>query len=228
VLPADTPAKRRVDHLLPARGSPAVAYFAAVIGLLGLAQILPPPAYLAVDAAAFLAAGSWCALNFWRCRPAHCLLTGSGWPGGRRARHRRPHWPAPTRPQRSLPGPILRQVLDRLGQPDPAALAAVDAVQHLLQARPFRQPPQLCGQVLLQRLPAPLSPPLQESGGLFLVGEQAVVGVVEVVPGAVTRPVSCQPRSANTTAPLAAYPPELSGFTITNHVKLLQSRLLPH
>jgi len=79
VLPADTPAKRRVDHLLPGGGLPAVAYFAAVIGLLGLAQIFPAPAYLGVDAVAFLAAGSWCALNFWRCRQAHCLLTGSGW-----------------------------------------------------------------------------------------------------------------------------------------------------
>jgi hypothetical protein len=79
VLPADTPAKRRVDHLLPRRGWPAVAYFTAVIGLLGFAQILPAPAYLVVDAAAFLAAGNWCALNFWRCRQGHCLLTGSGW-----------------------------------------------------------------------------------------------------------------------------------------------------
>jgi len=78
-LPADTPAKRRVDRLLPRTGWPAVAYFAAVIGLLGLAQLLPAPAYLVVDAVAFLAAGSWCALNFWRCRQAHCLLTGSGW-----------------------------------------------------------------------------------------------------------------------------------------------------
>jgi hypothetical protein len=58
---------------------PAVAYFAAVIGLLGLAQILPAPAYLVMDAVAFLAAEGWCAHNFWRCRQAHCLLTGSGW-----------------------------------------------------------------------------------------------------------------------------------------------------
>lgn len=79
VLPADTPVKRRVDHLLPLRGLPAVGYFAAVIGLLGLAQTLPAPAYLAVDAVAFLAGGSWCALNFWRSRQVHCLLTGSGW-----------------------------------------------------------------------------------------------------------------------------------------------------
>ncbi len=79
VLPADTLVKRRVDRILPRTGLPAVAYFAAVTGLLGLAQILPPPAYLAVDAVAFLAGGTWCALNFWRCRHAHCLLTGSGW-----------------------------------------------------------------------------------------------------------------------------------------------------
>ena len=78
-LPADTWVKRRVDQLLPRTGLPAVAYFAGVIGLLGLAQIFPAPAYLAVDAVAFLAGGSWCALNFWRCRHAHCLLTGSGW-----------------------------------------------------------------------------------------------------------------------------------------------------
>jgi hypothetical protein len=79
VLPADTPVKRRVDHLLPRSGWPAVAYFAAVIGLLGLARALPAPGYLVVDAAAFVAGGGWCALNFWRCRQAHCLLTGSGW-----------------------------------------------------------------------------------------------------------------------------------------------------
>ncbi len=76
-LPADTPVKRRVDRVLP-RGRRAVAYFAAVTGLLGLAQLLPAPAYLMMDAAAFLAAGSWCAVNFWRCRQAHCLFTGSG------------------------------------------------------------------------------------------------------------------------------------------------------
>ncbi|MGH3149309.1 MAG: hypothetical protein ACRDOB_01065 [Streptosporangiaceae bacterium] len=77
--PADTPAKRAVDRFLPRPGWPAVAYFAVVIGLLGLAQALPAPGYLAVDAVAFLAGGSWCALNFWRCRQAHCLLTGVGW-----------------------------------------------------------------------------------------------------------------------------------------------------
>jgi hypothetical protein len=79
VLPADTPAKSRADRLLPRSGWPSVAYFAAVIGLLGLAQALPAPAYLVLDAAAFLAGGTWCALRFWRSRQAHCLLTGGGW-----------------------------------------------------------------------------------------------------------------------------------------------------
>ena len=79
LLPADTAVKHRVDRLLPRWGWPAVAYFAVVAGLFGLAQNLPAPAYLAVDATAFAAGGVWCALNFWRCRQAHCLLTGSGW-----------------------------------------------------------------------------------------------------------------------------------------------------
>jgi hypothetical protein len=24
-------------------------------------------------------AGAWCGLNFWRCRHAHCMITGTGW-----------------------------------------------------------------------------------------------------------------------------------------------------
>ncbi len=78
-LPADTPGKRLVDRLLPRTGLPAVGYFAVVIALLSLARILPAPTYLIVDAAAALGAGTWCALNFWRCRHAHCLITGTGW-----------------------------------------------------------------------------------------------------------------------------------------------------
>jgi len=42
---------------------------------------LAPPAELALEGAAALAAGGWCALNFWRCRHAHCLVTGAGWLG---------------------------------------------------------------------------------------------------------------------------------------------------
>jgi hypothetical protein len=32
-----------------------------------------------VDALAALAAGGWCSLNFWRCRHAHCVVTGPAW-----------------------------------------------------------------------------------------------------------------------------------------------------
>jgi hypothetical protein len=79
--PADTALKRLVDRLLPRTGLPAVLFFAAVVGLLSLAQALPAPGYLAVDALAALVAGGWCVLNFWRCRHAHCLISGVGWLG---------------------------------------------------------------------------------------------------------------------------------------------------
>ena len=39
---------------------------------------------------------------------------------------------------------------------DAAAATALDPVEDLLDAWPFGQPPQLSGQELLQRLPAPL------------------------------------------------------------------------
>lgn len=80
-LAADTPQKRRVDRLLPRTGLPLLLYFATVIGLLKLAPLLPRPLELAVDGAAALAAGGWCGLNFWRCRHAHCLISGAGWLG---------------------------------------------------------------------------------------------------------------------------------------------------
>jgi hypothetical protein len=78
-LAADTPAKRRVDRLLPATGIPVVSYFAAVIGLLVLAPLLSIRADLAVDGSAALAAAAWCGANFWRCRHAHCVVTTTGW-----------------------------------------------------------------------------------------------------------------------------------------------------
>ena len=28
---------------------------------------------------ATLAASAWCLVNFWRCREAHCVVTGTGW-----------------------------------------------------------------------------------------------------------------------------------------------------
>lgn len=78
-LPADTPAKRLIDHILPATGAPLTLYYAAVIALLMLAPHLPRRAELAVDGLAALAAATWCSANFWRCRHAHCGVTAAGW-----------------------------------------------------------------------------------------------------------------------------------------------------
>jgi hypothetical protein len=77
--PANTALQRLADRLLPRTGWPAALFFAAVLGLFGLAHALPAPGSLGVDGLAFLAAGGWCGLNFWRCRHAHCLVTGAGW-----------------------------------------------------------------------------------------------------------------------------------------------------
>ncbi|MGH9076477.1 MAG: hypothetical protein ACRDY0_03335 [Acidimicrobiales bacterium] len=77
-LPADTPLKRRVDPLLVGSG-PALAVVVVVVLLLNVAPHVPTRAGLAVDGLAALAAGGWCSLNFWRCRHAHCLVTGTGW-----------------------------------------------------------------------------------------------------------------------------------------------------
>jgi hypothetical protein len=78
-LPADTPLKRRIDRLVPRSGLSAAACFVAVVGLFSLAPHLPARADLAADGLAALAAGAWCGLNFWRCRHAHCAVTGGGW-----------------------------------------------------------------------------------------------------------------------------------------------------
>lgn len=74
-------ARRQIDRLLPRSGVPAVVYFAALIALLALAPELPRRAELAADGLAALAAGTWCGLNFWRCRRAHCLVSATGWLG---------------------------------------------------------------------------------------------------------------------------------------------------
>ena len=79
--PAATPLQRRVDRILPRTGVSCVLYFLAVIALLGIAPHLPGRADLAVDGLAALGAGSWCGLNFWRCRQAHCVVNEVGWLG---------------------------------------------------------------------------------------------------------------------------------------------------
>jgi hypothetical protein len=78
-LPADTAARRRVDRLLPRTGCPALFYYAGVAVVLGIAPHLPERANLAADGLAALAAAAWCAVNFWRCRHAHCVVTSPGW-----------------------------------------------------------------------------------------------------------------------------------------------------
>lgn len=68
-----------VDAVMPRTGLELCLFYGAVAALLLAAPHLPRRGELAVDGVAALAAGGWCALNFWRCRHAHCLLTASGW-----------------------------------------------------------------------------------------------------------------------------------------------------
>ncbi len=79
-LPADTKAKRLVDRVFVG-ARPELVALALVVALLNVAPHLPLRAALALDGLAALAAGGWCSLNFWRCRHAHCLVTGTGWVG---------------------------------------------------------------------------------------------------------------------------------------------------
>lgn len=79
-LPADTALKRRVDRILPRSGPAYVLYWAVVVALeFGLAPHLAVRDRLVVEGVAGLLGGGWCAINFWRCRHAHCAVSGSGW-----------------------------------------------------------------------------------------------------------------------------------------------------
>lgn len=64
---------------MPRPGWPAVVYFATVAIAVGVAAQLPAVPRLTFTGVASLAGGAWCAVNFWRCRHAHCLVTGAGW-----------------------------------------------------------------------------------------------------------------------------------------------------
>ena len=79
MLVADTSLKRVVDRILPRTGLPFLIFFGLVVALLCLAAHLPLRGALVLDGLATLAGGGWCSLNFWRCRHAHCLVTGAGW-----------------------------------------------------------------------------------------------------------------------------------------------------
>lgn len=77
-LPADTSLKRAAD-IVRVGNVAAVGVLLLVIGLLNLAPHLALRPSLGVDGLAAIVAGGWCSLNFWRCRHAHCLITGPGW-----------------------------------------------------------------------------------------------------------------------------------------------------
>jgi hypothetical protein len=77
-LAADTRGKRLADRLLPT-GPAQWIFFAAVAAALFAAGALPLRAGLILDLVATLAASGWCLTNFWRCREAHCIVTGAGW-----------------------------------------------------------------------------------------------------------------------------------------------------
>ena len=77
-LHADTASRRVVDLVLPT-GAAERVYFVVVAALIVAAPLLPTRPGLAVGALAAFAASAWCLANFWRCREAHCVITGVGW-----------------------------------------------------------------------------------------------------------------------------------------------------
>lgn len=82
LLPADTLAKRMADRLLLRGLLPRQTYVAltafAVAGTV-LASLLPTRPGLVGYAGTAFVVGVYCSLNVWRCRAAHCLVTGPGY-----------------------------------------------------------------------------------------------------------------------------------------------------
>ena len=66
-----------------------------------------------------------------------------------------------------MPLPLFGEVIGCLLQADPSTGVAFDAIQHLIDTRPLRQPAQLTSEVVLQRLSTLLSPALQ--GGVHIL-----------------------------------------------------------
>jgi hypothetical protein len=77
-LKADTDAKRVIDRILPT-GAWRCAFFIAIAVGISAAGQLPTTPGLALGAATTFGASGHCLLNFWRCREAHCIISGSGW-----------------------------------------------------------------------------------------------------------------------------------------------------
>lgn len=51
---------------------------AVILGGFLVANLLPDDTGIWLAAAMYLAAGGYCSVNFWRCREAHCVVTGIG------------------------------------------------------------------------------------------------------------------------------------------------------
>lgn len=68
----------RIDPILPT-GAWRCAFFIAIAVGISAAGQLPTTPGLALGAATTLVASSYCLLNFWRCRQAHCIISGTGW-----------------------------------------------------------------------------------------------------------------------------------------------------
>jgi hypothetical protein len=77
-LPTNTLGKQLADRALPT-GAGRWIFFAAVAVGISVAPHLPTQAGLVLDAMATFAASGWCLINFWRCREAHCVVSGYGW-----------------------------------------------------------------------------------------------------------------------------------------------------
>jgi hypothetical protein len=77
-LTADTRGKQIADRVLP-KGIAQCIYFAIVAAGVAVAPTLPLRPGLGLALAATVAASSWCLVNFWRCREAHCVVSGVGW-----------------------------------------------------------------------------------------------------------------------------------------------------
>jgi hypothetical protein len=67
-----------------------------------------------------------------------------------------------------MPRPLFGKVVGSLLQANLASSAAPDAIQHLIDTWALRQPAQLTGKELLQRLTPPLSPALKS--GVHILG----------------------------------------------------------
>ena len=75
---AESRMQRLADRALP-RGRAQWIFFAVVGVVVAFAPNLPFRAAMAAGALATTAASAWCLVNFWRCREAHCIVSGVGW-----------------------------------------------------------------------------------------------------------------------------------------------------